>query len=185
MLFPAPHRRGIRIHPRNRSRRLAFLPVLQGLESVEFPSSIAKDTLKRAFKGFCGVNPNFARSLPTDVTFKLTPNLPAISLRTTSRVHKPKSKPCWRGSLPLIQRKICRSAWPRDGAADPYLSASTTHASLALYPSLAAATDKSPADKTRSRQSPRSAVHLPTPAEPPSAGSLPESCDQAFAHRAS
>src|ERR1700730_17920262 len=32
MSFPAPHRRGIRIHPRNKSRRLAFLPVLQCLD---------------------------------------------------------------------------------------------------------------------------------------------------------
>ena len=77
---------------------------------------------------------NFARSLPTAVTPKLTRNLSAISLRTTSRVHKPKSNPCWRGSLPLIQRKLVALAWARDGAAGRYLSVSAAHASRALHP---------------------------------------------------
>src|ERR1019366_970539 len=57
--------------------------------------------------------------------------------------------------------------------------------SRALYPSLLAATDKSPDERTRKTRSPRSVARPPTPAEPPSAGSLPASCDQAFAHRVS
>src|SRR5262245_66555011 len=49
------------------------------------------------------------RNLPTAVTPKLAPNLSAINLRTTCRVHNPKSNPYCRGSLPLIQRKSCCS----------------------------------------------------------------------------
>ena len=35
--YPAPHRRGTRIHPRNKSRRLAFLPVLNAWIGIAFP----------------------------------------------------------------------------------------------------------------------------------------------------
>ena len=55
--------------------------------------------------GFCGVMSNSASRRPTAVTPNRTPNFCAISAATICRVHSPKSKPYWRGSLPLIQRR--------------------------------------------------------------------------------
>ena len=49
-----------------------------------------------------------ASSLPTDARLSSIPNRSAINRATMCRVHRKKSKPCWRGSLPLIQRNTCR-----------------------------------------------------------------------------
>ena len=49
--------------------------------------------------------PSSARSRPTAVTPRVTPNRSWTRVATSCRVHRPKSKPYCRGSLPLSQRK--------------------------------------------------------------------------------
>ena len=44
-------------------------------------------------------------------------NFCSISAATVERVHRPKSSPYWRGSLPLTQRNTCRS-WCGPGCGD-------------------------------------------------------------------
>ena len=109
----ALHRNEILIHPRNKCLRHGVLPVLQYLDRCHAsmpPITSGSRSHMRAPGASEVLTQGCLSNLPTEAgRLSRTPNLSATKLVTIWRVHKSKSKPYWRGSLPLTHRNTCCS----------------------------------------------------------------------------